>query len=51
MDSSAVLGDNGRLYVAEDVIPLYRELLPIATIITPNWFELEYVDPSLQNVL
>lgn len=39
----AVLGDNGRLYVAEDVIPLYRELLSVATITTPNWFEVEYV--------
>ncbi|KAG8836028.1 putative pyridoxal kinase [Serendipita sp. 399] len=36
-----VLGDNGRLYVAEDVIPLYRTLLSSATIITPNWFEVE----------
>jgi pyridoxine kinase len=42
----AVLGDNGRLYVAADVIPLYRELLCSANIITPNWFEEEYV-PSL----
>jgi pyridoxine kinase len=47
MNSSAVMGDNGKLYVAEDVVPLYRELLSIATIITPNWFEVEYVDPSL----
>ncbi|EJD08541.1 Ribokinase-like protein [Fomitiporia mediterranea MF3/22] len=36
-----VLGDSGRLYVAPDVIPIYRELLPQATIITPNWFEVE----------
>ena len=38
----AVLGDSGRLYVAPDVIPIYRALLPHATIITPNWFEIEY---------
>jgi pyridoxine kinase len=37
------LGDSGRLYVAPDVIPIYREMLPLATIITPNWFEVEYV--------
>ncbi|KIM34105.1 hypothetical protein M408DRAFT_60063 [Serendipita vermifera MAFF 305830] len=36
-----VLGDNGALYVAADMIPLYRALLSTATIITPNWFELE----------
>ncbi len=37
----AVMGDAGRLYVSRDVIPLYRSLLPKATIITPNWFEAE----------
>lgn len=36
-----VMGDAGRLYVAADVIPVYREMLPLATIITPNWFEVE----------
>jgi len=36
-----VLGDSGKLYVAPDVIPIYREMLPYATIITPNWFEVE----------
>ncbi|KAF5340954.1 hypothetical protein D9611_005844 [Ephemerocybe angulata] len=36
-----VMGDAGRLYVAPDVIPVYREMLPLATIITPNWFEAE----------
>ncbi|KAI0258637.1 Ribokinase-like protein [Gloeopeniophorella convolvens] len=34
-----VIGDAGRLYVSPEVIPIYRSLLPIATIITPNWFE------------
>jgi pyridoxine kinase len=38
---TAVMGDAGRLYVAADVIPVYREMLPLATIITPNWFEVE----------
>ncbi|KAG2011990.1 bud site selection protein 16, variant 2 [Coprinopsis cinerea AmutBmut pab1-1] len=36
-----VMGDAGRLYVAADVIPVYRNMLPLATIITPNWFEVE----------
>ncbi|CAG7847465.1 Pyridoxal kinase; AltName: Full=Protein SALT OVERLY SENSITIVE 4; AltName: Full=Pyridoxal kinase-like protein SOS4; AltName: Full=Pyridoxine kinase; Contains: RecName: Full=Pyridoxal kinase, N-terminally processed [Serendipita indica DSM 11827] len=36
-----VLGDNNRLYVSPDVVPLYRNLLCTATIITPNWFEVE----------
>ena len=36
------MGDDGRFYVGEDVLPVYRDaLLPLATIITPNWFELE----------
>ena len=29
------------LYVAADVVPVYRSLLPFSTIITPNWFEVE----------
>ncbi|KAF7370951.1 Phos-pyr-kin domain-containing protein [Mycena sanguinolenta] len=36
-----VLGDSGRLYVAPDVIPVYRRMLPFSTVITPNWFEVE----------
>ena len=39
----AVIGDAGKLYVAPDVIPVYRSMLPYSTIITPNWFEVEYV--------
>lgn len=35
------MGDAGRLYVAADVIPVYREMLPLATLIAPNWFEVE----------
>ncbi|KAI6023324.1 Ribokinase-like protein [Pisolithus marmoratus] len=38
-----VLGDAGKLYVEADVIPVYRKILPLATVITPNWFEVEYV--------
>ncbi|KAH8110799.1 Ribokinase-like protein [Phellopilus nigrolimitatus] len=36
-----VMGDAGRLYVAPAVVPLYRALLPCASVITPNWFEVE----------
>lgn len=37
-----VLGDNGRLYVPESFVPIYRdELLPLAQISTPNQFEAE----------
>ena len=36
-----VVGDEGRPYVPAEVIPIYRELLPQATIITPNWYEVE----------
>jgi len=36
-----VMGDAGSLYVSKDVIPIYRSLLPKASIITPNWFEVE----------
>ena len=40
----AVMGDAGKLYVSGDIIPVYREILPLATIITPNHFEVERVD-------
>ncbi|KAF8836939.1 bud site selection protein 16 [Paxillus ammoniavirescens] len=36
-----VIGDSGKVYVAENCVPLYRRMLPLATIITPNWFEVE----------
>ncbi|GAB1518596.1 Putative pyridoxal kinase [Rhizoctonia solani] len=37
-----VMGDDGKMYVANDVLPVYRDrLLPLATVITPNWFEVE----------
>ncbi|KAF8647760.1 hypothetical protein AX16_006595 [Volvariella volvacea WC 439] len=36
-----VMGDAGTLYVAPEVIPVYRTMLPLASIITPNWFEVE----------
>ncbi|WWC89185.1 pyridoxal kinase [Kwoniella dendrophila CBS 6074] len=37
-----VMGDMGTgLYVSEDVVPIYKEMLQIASIITPNQFEVE----------
>lgn len=38
-----VMGDNGTLYVAQDVVPVYRSLVPYADLILPNQFEAEYV--------
>ncbi|WWC62124.1 pyridoxal kinase [Kwoniella dejecticola CBS 10117] len=37
-----VMGDMGTgLYVAQDVVPIYKEMLQLADIITPNQFEVE----------
>lgn len=36
-----VMGDNGRIYVAEDTVPAYRNLLKDADLILPNQFEAE----------
>lgn len=36
-----VMGDNGNLYVAEDVVPAYKSLLSYADLIIPNQFEAE----------
>ncbi|KAJ1797781.1 putative pyridoxal kinase [Coemansia sp. RSA 2399] len=37
-----VLGDDGALYVPEELVPLYRDVLcPLADIATPNQFEAE----------
>ncbi len=39
-----VIGDHGRLYVGEDVAVAIRDhLLPLATILTPNIFELSWL--------
>ena len=35
------MGDNGRIYVAEDVVPAYKSLLKDADLILPNQFEAE----------
>lgn len=38
-----VMGDNGRLYVAQEVVPAYKKLLDHTDLILPNQFEAEYV--------
>lgn len=35
------MGDNGRIYVNEDVIPVYKNLIRDADLIIPNLFEAE----------
>jgi len=36
------MGDQGRLYVTEGVVPVYKSLVPHADLIVPNQFEAEY---------
>ena len=37
-----VMGDEGRLYLPPDMVPLFRDaLLPLANVLTPNCFEAE----------
>lgn len=36
-----VMGDEGHLYVQEDVVPVYKNLLRDADLILPNQFEAE----------
>jgi pyridoxal/pyridoxine/pyridoxamine kinase len=38
------MGDQGRLYVNEDVVPAYKEILHDADLILPNQFEAEWVN-------
>ncbi|XP_018577841.1 pyridoxal kinase [Anoplophora glabripennis] len=46
-----VMGDNGKLYVPKELIPVYKNfILPLATIITPNLFEMELLtDTKITN--
>ena len=37
------MGDQGRLYVNDDVVPAYKKLIHHADLILPNQFEAEYV--------
>lgn len=36
-----VMGDDGELYVAAEVVPVYKSIIPSADIILPNQFEAE----------
>jgi pyridoxine kinase len=36
-----VMGDNGALYVSEEVLPMYKSIVPLADVILPNQFEAE----------
>ena len=36
-----VMGDDGKIYVSPEVVPIYRSLLPRANCATPNHFEAE----------
>ena len=37
-----VLGDNGKLYVSDELVECYRtKVVPLATVLTPNQFEVE----------
>ncbi|KAF3192023.1 putative pyridoxal kinase [Orbilia oligospora] len=38
-----VMGDSGKLYVSETVIPIYKGLLPLADLITPNQYEVQWL--------
>ena len=40
------MGDDGALYVAEEVVPLYKAIMPFADIILPNQFEAELLSDS-----
>ncbi|KAJ2807864.1 putative pyridoxal kinase [Coemansia guatemalensis] len=47
-----VLGDDGALYVPEELIGLYRQVLcPMASLITPNQFEMELLTDTKINSL
>lgn len=40
-----VMGDNGKLYVADDVVPAYASLVKHADLILPNQYEAEFAVP------
>ncbi|PLW19922.1 hypothetical protein PCANC_00407 [Puccinia coronata f. sp. avenae] len=46
-----VMGDDGKLYVSEQVPPKYKELLKLATIATPNEFEAQILTSLPTNTL
>jgi pyridoxine kinase len=45
-----VLGDNGRLYVPKELIPLYKDaIVPNVSLLTPNQFELQLLSGKSVN--
>lgn len=46
-----VLGDHGKLYVPAELVEIYKkDVVPLATLLTPNQFELELLtDTSIKN--
>jgi pyridoxine kinase len=47
-----VMGDDSKLYVPEDLVPIFRdELCPLADVLTPNHFEAEYVACAKRNAV
>ncbi|KAL9128093.1 MAG: hypothetical protein Q9217_003146 [Psora testacea] len=46
-----VMGDEGLLYVSENVVPVYKKLLRDADLILPNQFELELLSETKINCL
>lgn len=46
------MGDNGKMYVPDEVLPVYRDILvPLADILTPNQFEAEQITGLTMNDL
>lgn len=46
------MGDNGKMYVPNELLPLYKNLiLPLADIFTPNQFEVELLTDRKINKL
>jgi pyridoxine kinase len=37
------MGDDGQLYVAEEVVPIYKSIIPKADVILPNQYEAEWL--------
>jgi pyridoxine kinase len=45
------MGDDGALYIAEEVVPVYKSIIPHADVILPNQFEAELLsDYKISNI-
>jgi pyridoxine kinase len=45
------MGDDGELYVAAEVVPIYKSIIPFADIILPNQYEAEWLSDFKLNSL